>query len=163
MNVLYKAIRKVKIWCTRAYIKLFCPRIRIGSNFNFRRHLDLNCSSEGIIELGNNVFFNNDCSLNSHKGIYIGNDCIFGENVKIYDHNHRFYEKGKLIRQQEFSCRDVKIGNDCWIASNVIILPGAEIGDHVVIGAGCTISGIIAPNTVVKMKQELISEEIRLR
>ena len=37
--------------------------------------------------IGNHVFFNNDCSINCKDEIIIGNNCILGENVRIYDQN----------------------------------------------------------------------------
>lgn len=159
---MYRIFRKIKILFRRLYIKLFWRRINIGANFNFRKRLEINCSKEGRIVIGNNVFFNNDCSINSHIGIYIGNDCIFGENVKIYDHNHRFISNGMKIAKQGFSGQEIRIGNDCWIASNVILLPGTTIGNHVVIGAGCIISGEIESNTKIKVQQNQVVEQIRV-
>lgn len=36
--------------------------------------------------------------------------------------------------------REVKIGNDCWIGGQVIIMPGVTIGDGVTIGAGSVVT-----------------------
>ena len=84
---------------------------------------------------------------------------IFGENVKIYDHNHRFNQL-KELRKQGFSNGSVVIGERCWISSNVTILKGTEIGNNCVIGAGCVISGKIPDDTIVKLNQDLTFEKI---
>ena len=107
------------------------------------------------------AFFNRGCSLNAHKRIKIGDNCLFGENVKIYDHNHIYKRKGIPISQQGFTVADVVIGNNCWICSDVIILKGVTIGDNVVIGAKCLIYKDIPSNSVVKSSDSLkISERI---
>ncbi|HRM59399.1 MAG TPA: acyltransferase, partial [Megamonas funiformis] len=102
---------------------------------------------------GNNVFFNNYCSIVSHESISIGDNCIFGENVKIYDHNHRF-NINDIKKNQGFSSQKIKIGKNCWLANNVILLKGAEIGDNTVIGAGCIIKGKIPSNMIVTLKSD---------
>lgn len=159
--ILYKANRKIKILFRRVLYKLFYSNIYIGKNLNFRKNFIINVSTEGKVLIGNDVFFNNNVSINSHKMISIGDHCIFGEGVKIYDHNHKFYRCGTNIDQQGYSCDSVHIGKNCWIGSDVIILAGSKIGDHVVISAGCVISENVPSGTLVKLKQEKKYEKIR--
>lgn len=56
---------------------------------------------------------------------------------------------------QGFSSSEISIGDNCWIASNVVILKGVNIGNNVVIGAGCVIYKDIPDHTIVINKQEL--------
>ena len=37
------------------------------------------------------------------------------------------------------TARPITIGNNVWIAANVVVLPGVEIGDGAVIGAGSVV------------------------
>ena len=83
-----------------------------------------------------------------------------GENVKIYDHNHRFNQHIE-IKQQGFSNGSVIIGRHCWIGSNVTILKNTVIGDNCVIGAGVVVSGTIPTNSVVKTGCTLTIEPIK--
>ena len=55
----------------------------------------------------------------------------------------------------ELKTGSVIIGNKCWIASNVILLKGANIGDYSVIGAGCVINSRIPKNSLVRNISEL--------
>ncbi len=143
------------IWHLNAYIKkiilkmLYRGNIDFGKKVTFRRRFNVFIDKGGKLKIGNNCFFNNDCSINCCRDIKIGNDCLFGENVKIYDHNHRFSKRDVLIREQGFKTSDVVIGNNCWICSNVIILKGAKIGDNCVIGAGSIIKSNIDSNSIV--------------
>ena len=114
---------------------------------------------DGIIKIGENVYFNNFCSINSLCSIEIGDDCIFGENVRVYDHNHKFSKKTEKIMKQGYSKGPIKIGSDCWIGSNVTILKGVNIGDNVIIGAGSIIDKDIPSNFIVKPERNLVKEE----
>ena len=106
--------------------------------------------------IGNHVFFNNYCSLNALQRISIGDGTIFGENVKVYDHNHCYKSQEVPIKKQGFTSAPVKIGKHCWIASNVVILKSVTIGDNCVIGAGCIVYKDVPANTVMVNKQEQI-------
>lgn len=110
---------------------------------------------KGKVVIGDNVFFNNYCSINANESITIGDGTLFGENVRIYDHNHKYKDVTVPIKKQGFTSTPVVIGKHCWIASNVTILKGGHIGDNCVIGAGCVIYKDVPANTVVVNKQEL--------
>lgn len=123
--------------------------IKIGKNLSARRDFEIRASS-GSILIGGGCFFNNNCTLVSLKGIKIGENCIFGENVLIYDHDHRFRERRGLIKDQGFVIKEVVLGNNIWIGSNVTILKGVNIGDNSVIGANCVIYKDVPENTLVR-------------
>ncbi|MFB2733542.1 acyltransferase [Shewanella mangrovisoli] len=110
----------------------------IGAKLRVRRGVVFNVSS-GHLNIGNGVFFNNYCSINCHQEIQIGNNVLFGESVKIYDHDHLFSaEHG--VEKHQFKTGKVKIGNNVWLGSNAIILKGVIIGDNVVIAAGSVVA-----------------------
>ena len=80
---------------------------------------------------------------------------MMGENVKLYDHNHRISNPNILKRDQGFKNRPIKIGRNCWIGNNVTLLGGADIGDNSVVGAGCIVDCVIPADTIVTMNREL--------
>lgn len=110
----------------------------------------------GEVKIGDNVFFNNYCSLNANERITIGDGTLFGENVKVYDHNHCYKNPNEPIKNQGFTAAPVTIGKHCWIASNVVILKGVTIDDNCVIGAGCIVYKDVPKGSVVLNKQELM-------
>lgn len=138
---------------------IYGSKIKIGNGTTWRRGFSIMKNPYAKVIIGKNCFFNNYCSINANHLIEIGNDTILGENVKIYDHNHRFNQH-KVIKQQGFSNGSVIIGKGCWIGSNVTILKGTEIGDNCVIGAGCVLNGKIQNDCVVKMEHKMIIEKI---
>lgn len=132
------------------YKIIYGSRITFGKRVTFRKGMSVAIENEGKIIIGNGVFFNNYCSLNSLKEIRIGDNSIFGENVKIYDHNHTFKYKNKLIKSAGFKSDKILIGNNCWIGSNVIILKSVSIGDNSVISAGEIVRKSVPGNSILK-------------
>ncbi|HFU3962887.1 acyltransferase [Streptococcus suis] len=138
--------------CIRQLLKykvLFGKRFEIANTVYVRNNFSVSIDEKGKIQIGSDTFFNNGCSLNAKSSIVIGDDCLFGENVKIYDHNHIYSNKVIPIRDQGFKTKNVIIGRNCWIASNVVILPGTRIGEHCVIGANCIVRGELKDNTLM--------------
>lgn len=121
-------------------------KVNVGPGLSARRFCTF-VVNNGVLSIGKKVFFNQLCSVNCLSEIHIGDNTIFGEGVKIYDHNHR-YDTGGLIRDSGFVFKDVDIGNNCWIGSNVCILAGAKIGDGCVIGAGSIVRGEVPAGTL---------------
>lgn len=134
--------------------------ITIDENFSARDDFKIHIGHNGKLNIGKNCFFNNYNSINCLGNIEIGNDNQFGENVFMYDHNHNYADKSKLISEQGYKIGSIKIGNNCWVGSNVIILKDVEIGDNVVIGAGCIIYKSISSDTVVINQQSLVERGI---
>ena len=132
------------------YKVIYRNRIIFGKKVTFRKGMSIMIENKGKIIIGNGVFFNNYCSLKSLKEIEIGDNSIFGEHVKIYDHNHVFKYKDKLIKSEGFKSDKILIGNNCWIGSNVIILKSVSIGDNSVISAGEIVRKSVPSNSILK-------------
>ncbi|SFD10038.1 acyltransferase [Bacillus sp. UNCCL81] len=130
----------------------------VGRNNVIRNNVSLRVTG-GNLTFGNNVFINDNCSLVSRKSINIGNDCLIGQNVCIYDNNHN-YKENISISKQGFTIAEVHIGNNVWIGSNAIILPGVRIGNNVVIGAGAIVNKSIPDNSIYYNKIYGIIKEI---
>lgn len=96
------------------------------------------------IHVGSRVFFNSGCKFQDQGGIYIGDDVLIGHNVVIATLNHLIEpeQRGGMIP------RPVRIGNKVWIGSNSTILPGVEIGDNAIIGAGSVVTKDIPANAI---------------
>lgn len=155
-----KVFNKVKILFTKIKYKLiYGKRIVFGKNVRFRKRFSIVIEKSGKLIIGDNCFFNNDCSINCLNEIKIGSDSIFGEGVKIYDHNHVFNKSG-LIKSQGFSTGKIVIGNNCWLGSNVVILKNTSIGDDCVIGAGVVFNERLERGMIVKKSSDYYIEKI---
>lgn len=123
-------------------------KLNIGKNIKCRHNVSFRIYNNGIINIGDNCFFNDGCSLNCQKKIIIGNDCIFGQNVMIFDHDHDY--KNNILN---FIRKDVSIGKNVWIGANVIILKGVTIGNNCIIAAGSVVNKDIPDSTMFYQKR----------
>ena len=72
------------------YRLLYGKRISWGAGTTFRSGFHLMIEGQGQVRIGDHCFFNHDCSINCLDQVEIGAGTIFGEGVRIYDHDHRF-------------------------------------------------------------------------
>lgn len=131
--------------------------LELGSDVTLRSFVSLEVRHGATLKLGNRVFFNDHCSIRCGHYIEIGKDSMFGDGVRIFDHNHQY--SNYHIEKIAFNNAPVIIGKNCWVGANVVILAGVTIGDNVIIGAGSLIHKDIPSNTIVVSKEELILKE----
>lgn len=143
-------------------LKILCWKILYGSRFHLGRMTffypgcHVMVEKNGNIKIGQNCFFNRNCSITSLGKIEIGDDCIFGENVKIYDHNHIAKINKGLFRKQGYLIGQIEIGTNVWIGSDVLILPNVRIGSNVVIAAGSIVTKDIPDNVTYIQKRNSV-------
>lgn len=93
-------------------------------------------------EIGNNSGIGINAYISGK--VIIGDNVLMAPNVTIITSNHNFMKKDELISSQGNSEeKPVIIGNDVWIGTNVIILPGVHIANGTVVAAG----SIVTKNT----------------
>ena len=126
---------------------------------NYMKEIFAECGENNYIELpfhanwgghhvhfGSYIYANSNLTLVDDGHIYIGDRVMFGPNVTIATANHpinsELREKGLQYN------KDVHIGENTWIAANVVIVPGIRIGKNVVIGAGSVVTKDIPDNVV---------------
>jgi len=124
--------------------------IKLGNNVSLRGRINFSFCENGSIEIGEYTFLNAGCSINSLEHIKIGANCLFGENVKLYDHNHAYSNENNIpIKDQGYTTAPIEIGNNCWIGSDVTVLKGVVIGDNCVIGAGSLVIKSIPSGSIM--------------
>lgn len=73
---------------------------------------------------------------------------LFGPEVLITAATYNF-NNGSPVTDQTMKEDDVFIGNDVWLATRVIVLPGTRIGDGSIVAAGSVVKGEIPPMSIV--------------
>jgi maltose O-acetyltransferase len=111
---------------------------KVGKNVNFCDGLIIKYPSE--IEVGDNVTFNQNCFLVGKGGLVFGNDIMMGAGCKVVTTSHNADSKDIPMRDQGMCFEKIIIGNDVWFGFNVIVLKGCEVGNGVILGAGCVLT-----------------------
>src|SRR3989338_6571508 len=88
------------------------------------------------ISLGKDSHINQYCCIwaSPKSKIVLGDNILMGPGVRIFSSNHGT-EAGKNMNQQEWTEKDVIVGNDVWLGANAVVVPGVRIGDGAVIAA----------------------------
>ena len=103
-------------------------------------------ASEIIIGEGNS--FNNNVSIVANERILIGNHCLIGDMVAIYDCD--FHELAPGTRNRSHGqTAPVTVEDNVWLGSRVVVLKGVTIGQNSVVGAVSVVTRSVPPNTIV--------------
>lgn len=114
------------------------------------------------VHLGKNVYINFNCTFIDDAQIFIGDDTMIAPNVTIITASHPV---SPTLRTKGYGYnKPVYIGKNVWIASNVTILPGVQIGDHAIIGAGSVVnrnipSNVIAFGNPIKVQRKITPDD----
>jgi acetyltransferase-like isoleucine patch superfamily enzyme len=106
------------------------------------------CISDPVVSIGDRCLIGKGSGIVGHFEISIGNDVWTGHNVYITDQNHDYRDVTKPISQQSMPERSVIIGDGSWLGYGSVVLPGARIGRHVVVGANSVVSGELPDHCV---------------
>lgn len=125
----------------------------MGEKISTFSNVHLSTGKNGLLKIGSHTFFNRNCIVVARKQIVIGERCLFGPNVSIYDHDHKFGVGG--VQPNEYNEESIVIGNGCWIGANVVILRGTRLGDGCIVGAGTVLKGEYPSKVIIKGTQSI--------
>ena len=98
------------------------------------------------VHFGNGVYANFNLTMVDDCDIFVGNNVLFGPNVTVSAGTHPIHPELRS-KQAQYNI-PIHIGNNVWIGANSVILPGVNIGDNSVIGAGSIVTQDIPSNVI---------------
>jgi acetyltransferase-like isoleucine patch superfamily enzyme len=78
------------------------------------------------------------CYIQAVNGIEIGDETNVAPGVGIISANHDFAAPHDNTRH--LPAEPIRIGRRCWLGMNCVILPGVQLGDHTIVGAGAVVT-----------------------
>jgi len=112
--------------------------IKHGAYFGSGSDVELGARSQ----IGHNARIDHD--------VVIGEDVLMGPDVVMMSAGHAYEDATIPInRQGQTPRRPIHIGNDVWIGTRVVVLPGVRIGDGAVVGANAVVTRDVPPYAVV--------------
>ncbi len=133
---------------------LGCGTLCMADSLSNRGYLQI-VVMDGILKIGKGCFFNSNCSVTCLARVVIGDNCCFGNNVVVVDHDH---DTGSGAGG--FITSEVIIGDNVWVGANSVILRGSRIGDNCVIAAGSIVRGEVKSNKLFYQKRESMTKDI---
>ena len=98
------------------------------------------------VHFGKNIYTNFNLVMVDDTHIYVGDFCQIGPNVVLATAGHPVLPE---LRERGYQYNaPVRIGRNCWLGANVVVVPGVTIGDNVVVGAGSVVTRDLPDNVV---------------
>lgn len=94
------------------------------------------------IRIGREGFLNG-CHLSAKSSLELGNRVWIGPGSRVFD-----ADQHDLAADRPEQIEPVTIGDHCWIASDVTVLRGVEIGEQCVVGARSLVTKSLPPHTL---------------
>jgi acetyltransferase-like isoleucine patch superfamily enzyme len=154
----YRNTRKAT-WLRNFYWRLrgvkIGKNVRIGRGARFDRHPENVTLEDNVIigegnilcptnknariVIGKNTGTNLSCMFYAVSSITVGENCLIAPRVYIVDNNHGI-ERDSLIREQRSVAKEIRIGNDCWLGANAMVLAGVTLAEGTIVGAMALVS-----------------------
>lgn len=132
--------RRLRGWLCRGLFE------HAGQSINVERGADF--GSGRTVRLGDYSGIGVDCVLSGR--VTIGNNVMMGPRSVLIARNHAFQDTEIPMNRQGFAEeRPIVIGDDVWIGTNVIVLPGVSVGHGAILAAGAVVSKDVQPYSIV--------------
>jgi acetyltransferase-like isoleucine patch superfamily enzyme len=102
--------------------------------------VEISVAPKARLHIGNNVGINQGTRIACSQEISIGDGCMIGDECVIIDNDFHGINKGPA------KCDPIRIGNNVWLATRVIVLRGVTIGEGSIICAGSVVTHSIGPH-----------------
>ena len=134
------------MWC-RSVRRFFSARCfdKCGSDVNVEKGAKFGTGAG--ISIGDRSGIGTNCAV--HGPLTIGTDVMMGPEVVILTNSHKYDKCDIPMNKQGSYVLPVVIGNDVWIGTRAIILPGVKIGNGVIIGTGAVVTKDVPDYAVV--------------
>ncbi len=97
------------------------------------------------LSIGNQVFIGRNVYLGVYQPIIIGSSALIGAYSYIISANHCYDSRAVPIINQGFIGLPIVIGDDVWIGTHVVVLPGVTIGTGAIVAASSVVNRDIPP------------------
>lgn len=133
---------KRRLFCNRSIIKINGNNsiVKINKTKNYITNLKIiNIKNNNKLIIDENFYQTGQCIIDfcnlNNKTVIIGKNCMFGINSRIMcgDFHNIYNIKTKQCINKPNN--DIKIGNNVWLARDVLILKDANIPNNTIVGA----------------------------
>jgi maltose O-acetyltransferase len=107
--------------------------------------------------IGHDTFINVNFMLIDDAPVSIGQRCLFGPAVQLVTAKHPLRASDRRTAVEDAASGSapwrtmsapITVGDDVWLGSGVIVLPGVTIGDRSTVGAGSVVTDDVPPDSL---------------
>lgn len=126
--------------------------ISIGDDVRIDAHVCIVALGEAVT-IGDHVHIGGQCHFAAQAGLTIGDFCGFSQGVKFYTTSDDYSGRamiGPMVGERftNVTRRAIHVGRHVVIGAGSILLPGADLGDSVAVGALSLVAGPMPAATI---------------
>lgn len=144
-------LRKIGKWVQGNCIKLiskFNHELYMKFYLRYLKKLGMDIKGEPIYIGATTSFDGKDYSK-----IHIGDRTVVSSDVRFLTHDYSISRgleaTGVILEKEVYFVKDIHIGRNCFIGTRSILMPGAKIGNNVIVGAGSVVRGEIPDDSII--------------
>jgi acetyltransferase-like isoleucine patch superfamily enzyme len=120
-------------------------RVVLGDNVVIGMHVDLYThSKDAVLSIGNGCFING-ARMSCTDRVELGDRCILAE-CRVMDSHFHSTRSDRWNPEAPVRVAPVILARNVWVAADVGVLAGAQIGENSVIGFGAVCAGVVPAN-----------------
>ncbi len=96
-----------------------------------------------VVRIGDRCLIGKGSGIVAHERVEIGDDVFTGHYVYVTDANHGYEDVTVPPGRQFAPSQPVTIGDGAWLGHGSVVLPGAHVGRHTIVGAGSIVTGLL--------------------
>ena len=153
------------IYLNKIYGPFSNKMIKVGKGSYGRIDLKIYDPDDGKLIIGNY------CSIARDVCFLLGGEHSY-KNITMFPINERILHRKRVYSKERNAKRDIVVGDDCWIGTQVLIFHGVHIGQGAVVAAGAVVNKDVPPYAIVggvpariikyRFSEKVISELIKL-
>jgi acetyltransferase-like isoleucine patch superfamily enzyme len=124
-------------------------RLEIGPETLLEPHVWITAPGGARVRIGAGTFLNLGVMLAAGELVEIGDHCMLANGCFVSDSSHRYDDPQRPITWQGFESKGpTRIGDNCWLGTNVVVTSGVNVGERCVIGANSVVTDDLEPFSV---------------
>jgi acetyltransferase-like isoleucine patch superfamily enzyme len=124
-------------------------KIYIGNKVRISYNLRAEVHGTGRIYINDNVSIGNDLHLTAFDDLIIEKDVTISSRVFVGSLSHNYEKIGIHIMNQGISGSKTIIGENSFIGTGAVILPGSSLGKQCIVGANSVVNGVFGDYEVI--------------
>lgn len=112
------------------------------ANSSSKRRVDYIRKQGGRVGSNTTILSGANCFGTEPYLVEVGDNCLISSNVSFITHDGSMNVLNNLglFEQRMDKMRPIKVGNNCFIGTKVIVMPGVKIGNNCIVGASSVVT-----------------------
>ena len=115
-------------------------KVFIEDNVRLDRGIRVLAANNAVITIGAGTRIGLYSVLNGGDSIAIGKKVLISGFVYLQTSMHGFAERGVGIQEQGFDHAMIRLSDDVWLGTHVVVMPGVVLGKGVVVGSNAVVT-----------------------